>query len=69
MKSYIYIYIILTKQGEKFVLTQIMPFIEPYENERHHRSKLISYAVISVANKKPNKYGMTISNMSMETNK
>ena len=40
--------IILTKQGEKCVLTQIMPFIEPHRHEKHHRINLLAYSVIIV---------------------
>ena len=34
LSQYFYFIFILTKQGEKCVLTQIMPFIEPHRNER-----------------------------------
>ena len=48
--------IILTKQGEKYVLTQIMPFIEPHRHERHHSSKLLAWSVIIVTNDTDNKH-------------
>ena len=31
-----FFFTILTKQGEKFVLTHIMNFIEPHRHERNH---------------------------------
>ena len=33
--------IMLTKQGEKCALTQIMPFIEPHMHENNYSSKLL----------------------------
>ena len=43
--------IILTKQGECYILTNIMPFIETYRHEGHHCSHLLAWAVIIVKNK------------------
>ena len=48
-------FLILRKTGEKRVLTQIMPFIEPHRHEMHHSSKLIAWAVIIATNDKNNK--------------
>ena len=48
MKSSKPLFIILTKQGGKFVLTQIMTFIESRRHKSYHSSKLLDYAVIIV---------------------
>ena len=48
--------LILRKTGEKHVLTQIMPFIEPHRHERRHSSKLLAWAVIIVMDKSNNKH-------------
>ena len=55
LSQFFYFFIILTKQGGKYILTQIMPFIDPYRHERHHLSKLLSYAVIIVMYESHNK--------------
>ena len=46
----------LKKTGEKCVLTQIMPFIDPHRHERSHSSKLLFWAVIIVMGKSNNKH-------------
>ena len=48
--------IILTKQGVKYVLTQIMPFIEPHRPERHHSINILSYSVIIVVEESNRKH-------------
>ena len=48
MLSQVIFLIVLTKQGEKCVLTQIMLFLEPHRHERHHSRKLLAYEVIIV---------------------
>ena len=50
------IFLILRKTGEKCVLSQIMPFIEPHRHERNHRSKLLAWAVIIVMDEPNNKH-------------
>ena len=59
----------LNKKRDRFVWTHIVPFIERDRHGRHHRSKMIAYAVISVTNQTANKYGTTRVNMSRETHK
>ena len=68
MKSSKY-FIILPKQGRKFVSTHTMPFIETYRHEIHHSSNLIAYSVNIFKNQIPNKYGTSRENMSRDTNK
>ena len=46
----------LNKTRGKCVLTQIMPFIEPRGDERHHSSKLIAQEVIIVMDESNNKH-------------
>ena len=42
---------ILTKQGDGDILTQIMPFIKLHRHERRHISKMLSWVFIIVTNK------------------
>ena len=49
------IFFIFRKTGEKCVLTQIMPFIEPHRHERHHLSKILAWAFIIVIDESNNK--------------
>ena len=69
MKSSKAFFIILTKQGDYYILTQVLPFIQPYMNESHHFRKLMAYTVI-ILKKESNskKYGMTRTNMSTVMN-
>ena len=50
------LFIILTKKGEKCVLPQIMPCIEPHRYEMHHSSKLLDQVVIIVMDESSMKY-------------
>ena len=38
--------IILTKQGNGEVLSQIMTFIKPHRHKSHHRRNIIAYSVV-----------------------
>ena len=49
-------FLIFRKIGEKYVLTQIMPFIEPHRHERHHIIKLLAWEVIIVLDESNNKH-------------
>ena len=49
-------FIILKKQEEECVLTQIMPFIDPHRHERYHSRKLLAWEVIIVMDESNNKH-------------
>ena len=61
-------FIVLTKKGGIF-LTQIMTFIQPYRNKRHHCGNMLAQAVIIVANQTEKKHETTIANISRDTKK
>ena len=50
------LFLILRKTGEKRILTQIVPFIEPHRHESNHSINLPYCAVIIVMDESNNKH-------------